>query len=94
MPQMVRTIAACLALTAFAVAIVAGILAQNPAGLVLGRALLAMVVGKVIGLMIGSVGTRVVEDQLRAYVSTNPHSSRRGISTGSPPSEENDRVAA
>lgn len=94
MPQMVRTIAACLALTAFAVAIAAGLLAHNPAGLVLGRALAALVVGQLIGLLIGHVGTRVVEDQLRAYVSSNPHSGRREVSTGSPPIEKNDRVAA
>lgn len=91
---MVRTIAACLALTAFAVAIAAGLLAHNPAGLVLGRALVALVLGKAIGLLIGHVGTRVVEDQLRAYVSSNPHAGRREVSTGSPPIEENDRVAA
>lgn len=91
---MVRTIAACLALTAFAVAVAAGLLAHNPAGLVLGRALIAMVVGKVIGLLIGLVGTRVVEDQLRAYVSSNPHGSRREVSTGSPPNEEKAPVAA
>lgn len=91
---MVRTIAACLGLTAFAVAIAAGVLVHNPAGLVLGRALVALVVGQLLGMAIGHVGTRVVEDQLRAYVSTKPHASEREVSTGSPPSEKNDGVAA
>ena len=91
---MVRTIAACLALTAFAVAVAAGLMAHNTADVVLGRALLAMVLGKGLGLVIGLVGTRVVEDQLRAYVSSNPHGSRREVSTGSPPVEKNERVAA
>lgn len=91
---MVRTIAACLGLTAFAVAIAAGLLAHNPAGLVLGRALVALVAGQMMGLVIGHVGTRVVEDQLRAYVSSNPHASDREVSTGSPPSDRNDGIAA
>jgi len=91
---MVRTIAACLGLTAFAVAIAAGLLAHNPAGLVLGRALVALMVGQILGMVIGHVGTRVVEDQLRAYVSSNPHASRQEVSTGSPPDEQKDRVAA
>ncbi|MBL8761527.1 MAG: hypothetical protein JNL50_09515 [Phycisphaerae bacterium] len=94
MPQMVRTIAACLGLTAFAVAVAAGLLTGNPAGVVLGRALLALVVGQMLGVVIGQVGTRVVEDQLRAYVSSNPHSARREVSTGSPPAERDAREAA
>ena len=94
MPQMVRTIAACLGLTAFAVAIAAGLFAHNPGGVVLGRALAALVIGQLIGLVIGHVGTRMVEDQLRAYVSSNPHTARDEVSTGSPPAEKNDRVAA
>ncbi len=93
MPQMVRTIAACLGLTACGVAIAAGLLVHNPAGLVLGRALAALVVGQLIGLLIGHLGTRVGEDQLRAYVSSNPHAGRAEVSTGSPPVEKNDRVA-
>ncbi len=91
-PQMVRTIAACLGLTAFAVAITAGLLAHNPTGLVLFRAVVALLVGQFVGMLIGHVGTRVVEDQLRAYVSSNP--AAREVSTGSPPEGTKDRAAA
>lgn len=90
---MVRTIAACLGLTAFAIAVVAGLLANNPAGTVLGRAILALFIGQVVGVLIGHVGTRVVEDQLRAYVSANTRTVQN-MSTGSPPSEKKDGVAA
>lgn len=90
---MVRTIAACLGLTAFAVAITAGLLAQNPAGMVLFRGVVALLVGQFVGMLLGQVGTRVVEDQLRAYVSSNPAAARE-VSTDSPPEGTKDRAAA
>ena len=56
----VSAIAGCVALSAFAVAILAGLSAGNPAVMVLLRAVLVMVIGYPAGLVIGQVVIRVV----------------------------------
>ena len=55
-----KIIASCFALTAFAVAIIAGLAAGNDAGAVLVRALLAMIGCHVIGLIVGMICQHVV----------------------------------
>ncbi len=67
-----KVIACVLALSAFAIAIVAGLAAGNAAEVILSRALVAMLVCQGVGLAIGSVGEGVIRDYLRAYERANP----------------------
>lgn len=59
-----KVIASIFALAAFAVAIVAGLAAQNSAARVLGTAVAAMVVCHVVGLCIGAIGESVLTEHL------------------------------
>jgi putative Mn2+ efflux pump MntP len=65
-------IAVCTGLTAFAVAMVAGLAADNPAESVLLRAIVAMLVCQLIGGAVGMVGERVVRDAIREYKAAHP----------------------
>ena len=59
-----KVVASVFALSAFAVAIVAGLAAGNTAPRVLGTAVIAMIVCHLAGLCIGAVGQRVVSEHL------------------------------
>lgn len=67
-----RLIATSFALTAFAAAVLAGIVADNPASTVLWRALLAMVGCYVAGALIGAIASRALEDQIDRYKQAHP----------------------
>jgi hypothetical protein len=67
-----RLIAACFALSAFAVAIVSGLSSGNPAGEVLWRAFIAMTACYPLGLMIGMVCERVIIGHIEAHERANP----------------------
>ena len=60
-------IAGCFALSAFAVAVVAGLAAQNPASSILVRALIAMIVCYPVGLIIGLICQRLMFDHIAAH---------------------------
>ena len=60
-------IAGCFALSAFAVAVVAGLAAQNPASSILFRALIAMIVCYPVGLIIGLICQRLMFDHIDAH---------------------------
>ena len=62
---MPRRVAACLALLAFAMCLVAGMGADNPFATTVARALLAMVVTFVIGLVLGTMGQRMLDENLK-----------------------------
>lgn len=66
------TIGAILALSAFSVAIVAGMYSGNSATSVVGRALVAMIVCYPVGLGVGWIGRRVVHDHTIAHARSNP----------------------
>lgn len=53
-------------------ALIAGLAADNPAETVLLRALIAMFVCQVIGVLVGAVGERVVRDAVREYQDSHP----------------------
>ncbi len=59
-----KVIASVFALAAFAVAIIAGLAAQNTPARILGTALVGMFVCHVTGLCVGAIGERVVMDHL------------------------------
>ena len=67
-----KIIAAICGLSGFAVALIAGIAADNPADTVLTRAIVAMLVLHILGWIIGSVGERTVVEALAQYKKVNP----------------------
>ena len=73
-------IAGCFALSAFAVAVVAGLAAQNPASSILVRALIAMIICYPVGLIIGLICQRLIFDHIEAHQKaasiTMPNSSK------------------
>ena len=62
---MPNRVAGVLALIAFAAFLVAGMAASNPFGTTVSRALLAMAATFVIGLVLGSMGQRMLDENLK-----------------------------
>ncbi len=80
----VRTIGGCFALTAFAVAILAGLGADLPAHEILWRAILSLCFCYFAGTVIGSVAERAVREHVTGFVRMHPMghgsaSSRSGV---------------
>jgi len=67
-----KVFAGCMALSAFAIAIIAGLAADNPSDAILSRALIALVVCYPAGWLIGAVAERAIDEHLRAYARDNP----------------------
>ena len=59
---MVRLCGACLALFAFSITVLLGLFAENPIELVLPRAIWALMVFCAIGLSVGWIGSRVLDE--------------------------------
>ncbi len=59
-------------LGAFGIAIIAGLAVDNPADHILSRALISMFVCNIIGLAIGALAERTVNDSIGAYVGSRP----------------------
>jgi uncharacterized integral membrane protein len=62
---MTQRIAAALSLVVFATCVWAGIEAGNPFGTVLARAMLAMLGALVIGLILGAMAQKMLEENLK-----------------------------
>lgn len=67
-----RLVAATYGLCAFAVAIIAGLAAENPPGRILATGLVALIICNLIGLAIGAIAERTVADHLSAYRTARP----------------------
>jgi putative Mn2+ efflux pump MntP len=78
-----KVIAASCALTAFSVGIMAGLFAGNPTDTILVRSLVAMAIGQVIGMVVGSIGERTVAEGIRAYEGKRLASEAKIDSSGS-----------
>jgi hypothetical protein len=63
---MSNRIAGVLALIAFAASLVAGMVSDNPFATTVARALLAMAGTYVIGLVLGAMGQRMIDENLKA----------------------------
>lgn len=59
---MARLCGACLALFAFSITVLLGLFAENPIELVLPRAIWALILFCVIGMCVGWVGSRVLDE--------------------------------
>lgn len=67
-----KVISSSMALSAFAVAIIAGLAADNAADVILARALTSMAGGAMLGLGIGAVAERAAREAILAYEARNP----------------------
>jgi hypothetical protein len=64
---MVRRLAACLALLTFAVCLVTGLNAGNSAATILSNALAAMGVSFVVGLAVGAMAQKMLDENVAAH---------------------------
>lgn len=77
-----KVIAACSGLTAFAVAMVAGLSADNTAEAVLSRALIAMIICNVLGWFAGLICERTVRAAIEAYTTSSVGNSAQASAPG------------
>lgn len=66
-PFPVRAVAGCFALAAFAIAIIAGLAAGRSTDAILGSALVAMVIGQIVGYAGGLVISHALLENFRNY---------------------------
>ena len=69
---MPRRIAAAMSLIAFAVCLVAGIEADNPLGTILARSLVAMAGTLVVGLVVGAMAQKMLDEHLATRQAGEP----------------------
>ncbi|MBL0871313.1 MAG: hypothetical protein IBJ18_12135 [Phycisphaerales bacterium] len=67
--------AACIALAAFVVSIVAGLGVNNPTEVILSRALMSMAGGFVVGMFVGLFSERIVREVIASSLKATPSSS-------------------
>jgi len=67
-----KVVATVFALSAFAVAVIAGLYAGNAAGTVLWRAIIAMLVCQVLGMFAGSLIERIITEHAARYSAEHP----------------------
>ena len=61
-----------MALAAFAVAVLAGLSVGNPSQDIVLRAIISMLICQVVGMVIGMMGERIVNDHAVRYVGVHP----------------------
>lgn len=67
-----KSVSGACGLTGFAVAVLGGLAADNPASIILTRALVAMTACYAVGMFIGFVASRAVRDVTVAHAINNP----------------------
>jgi hypothetical protein len=73
MPQATgKVIAGCFGLTAFAVAVIAGLIADNPMMDILARSAIAMCICYPLGFLVGLIVEHVIAQHMRDFVEANP----------------------
>ena len=78
----VKVIAACSGLSAFSVAMMAGLLADNPADVILSRAVASLFVCYIVGGAVGFVMEQAVAEGVREYKEEKPLPMDEGAATG------------
>ncbi len=68
----VRIIASSFAFVGFATALICGMAAGNPAGTIISRALVALLVCYAAGFVLGTVGRHAIQDHVERYKRENP----------------------
>ena len=83
---MVRRIAGSMSLLAFAICLVAGLAAQNSTATILANALLAMGVTFVVGLVVGAMAQKMLDENVAAEAAkaspASPPAAPRGAEPG------------
>jgi hypothetical protein len=77
--MLTKVIGACCGLAAFAIAVVAGMGAENIGEVILFRALVSMLVCQIVGIGLGMVIERVVTDSVRAHKAARPDPLEAGV---------------
>jgi len=67
-----KVVSASCGLSAFAVAIVAGLAVDNPFEAILTRAIVSLIGGNVVGFIVGAICERTITDAIATYKSTRP----------------------
>jgi putative Mn2+ efflux pump MntP len=80
-----KVIASVFALSAFAVAVVAGLAGGNAADRVLMVAIGSMFLCHVVGMVVGAVGEWVVNEHVKARIAATPHGGKMSSSGGETP---------
>ena len=88
-----KLIAGCFALSAFAVAILAGLSSENTTAQILQRAVLSMIVCYPVGLIVGMVCERVIVSHVKAHERANPAPDSNAETPIAAPAPENDEEA-
>jgi len=85
----VKVIAGCAGLCGFTVAVLAGLAADNPMDVILGRAIVANIACYLVGGVIGYVMDRAVDEGIEQYKSARPTPLSQGgaLSEGEAPVE-------
>ena len=87
-----RVIAASLGLSAFAIAVVAGLAADNPAETILARAVASMIVCHVVGWCVGLAAERAVSEAVAAYEKERMTPVHAGVPAGAAEVKDVDSV--
>lgn len=73
--MMIRRIAASMSLVAFAVSLLMGLRADNPFGTIVANALLAMAATFGVGLVVGAMAQKMLDENLAAGAAAQPKDS-------------------
>ena len=65
-------IATCFALVAFSASVIGGLAVDNPALTILSRALGSMIACYILGVLIGTVAQRAIDEHIAQYKKKNP----------------------
>jgi putative Mn2+ efflux pump MntP len=90
-----KIVAGCFALSAFAVAILAGLASDNPTAQILQRAVISMFVCYPVGLLVGMVCERVIIAHIKEHQLANPvseASSSEPAAPSAPPADDEEAI--
>jgi tetrahydromethanopterin S-methyltransferase subunit C len=67
-----KVVSASCGLSAFSIAIIAGLAVDNPFEDIVSRALVGLLVGHIVGFVVGSICERTIADAISQYKSARP----------------------
>lgn len=67
-----KVVGAVCGLSAFAIAIIAGLAVDNPFEDILARALVSLLIGHVVGFVVGSISEKTISDAIASYKAARP----------------------
>jgi len=88
-----KVIAGCFALSAFSVAILAGLASENTTAQILQRAVISMIACYPVGLIIGIICERVIMSHVKEHQRANPVPEQSAETAPAEPAPANDEEA-